>query len=74
MADLVVTSPEAVDQLVKDGKVPPPVASIFVQSGVGVAGASRGTQPDISTPAAFKKTLLAAPSRWHHQGPSGIYL
>ena len=53
VADLVVTTPEAIDALVKDGKVVPGTRVNFVQSGVGVAVRAGAPRPDIGTPEAW---------------------
>jgi molybdate transport system substrate-binding protein len=71
VADVVVTTPEAIDALVKDGKVVPGTRVNFVQSGVGVAVRAGAPRPDISTPEA---AMLAAKSVGISKGPSGIYL
>jgi molybdate transport system substrate-binding protein len=74
VADLVVTTPEAIDELVKDGRVAAGSRVNFVQSGVGVAVRAGARKPDISTPAAFKQAMLAAKSVGISKGPSGVYL
>jgi molybdate transport system substrate-binding protein len=74
VADLVVTTPEAIDALVKDGKLVPGTRVNFVQSGVGVAVRAGARRPDISTPEAFKQAMLAAKSIGISKGPSGVYL
>jgi molybdate transport system substrate-binding protein len=72
-ADLVVTTPETVDDLVKAGKVVAGTRADFVRSGAGVAVRSGALKPDISTPEAFKAALLAAKSVGYSQGPSGVH-
>jgi molybdate transport system substrate-binding protein len=74
VADLVVTTPEAIDELVKDGKLVPGTRVNFVQTSVGVAVRAGARRPDISTPEAFKQALLAAKSVGISKGPSGVYM
>jgi len=74
VADLVVTTPEAIDELVRDGKVAAGSRVNFVQSGVGVAVRTGAPKPDISTPAGFKNAVLAAKTVGISKGPSGVYL
>jgi molybdate transport system substrate-binding protein len=74
MADLVVTTPEAIDELTRDGKLVAGTRVNFVQSGVGVAVRAGAPHPDISTPAAFKQAMLAAKSVGISKGPSGFYM
>jgi molybdate transport system substrate-binding protein len=74
VADLVVTTPQAIGELVKDGKIVAGSRVNFVQSGVGVAVRAGAPKPDISTPAAFKQAMLAAKSVGISKGPSGVYL
>jgi len=74
VADLVVTTPQAIDELVKAGKIVAGSRVNFVQSGVGVAVRAGAPRPDISTPDAFKKAMLAAKSVGISKGPSGVYL
>ncbi len=59
-ADLVVITPEAIDQLVKQGKLQSGSRIDIARSLVGVAVKKGAPHPDIKTPEALKKTLLAA--------------
>ncbi len=61
-ADLAVVSPEAIDQLTKEGKVVPGSQVEIARSLIGIAARSGTPRPDISTPDALRKTLLAAKS------------
>ena len=72
-ADLVVTTPETIGDLVKEGKVVAGTRADFVLSGAGVAVRAGAPKPDISTPEAFKAALLAAKSVGYSQGPSGVH-
>lgn len=71
-ADIVTHYPEIIDDLVKQGKV---VGSRvdFAHAGVGVAVKAGAPKPDISTPEAFKRAMLAAKSiAYARTGASGI--
>jgi molybdate transport system substrate-binding protein len=61
-ADLVVITPEAIDQLVKLGKIVDGSHVNVARSFVGIAIRAGVDRPDISTPEALKRTLLAAKS------------
>jgi molybdate transport system substrate-binding protein len=73
-ADLIVTTPESIDDLVKAGKVVAGSRVDFVRSSAGVAVRAGAPKPDISTPEAFKNALLAAKSVGISKGPSGLYM
>ena len=73
-ADLIVTTPESIDDLVKAGKVMAGSRVDFVRSAAGVAVRAGAPKPDISTPDAFKNALLAAKSVGISKGPSGVYM
>jgi molybdate transport system substrate-binding protein len=59
-ADLAIITPEAIDQLVAQGKLQAGSRIDVARSLVGVAVKKGAPKPDISTPEALKKTLLAA--------------
>jgi molybdate transport system substrate-binding protein len=73
-ADLVMTTPDSIDDLVKAGKVVAGSRVDFVRSGVGVAVRAGAARPDIGTAEAFRRALLAAKSVGISKGPSGVYL
>ena len=73
-ADLVMTTPENIDVLTKDGRLVPGSRVDFVHSRVGVAVKSGTPKPDISTPEALKAAFLAAKSIGVSRGPSGVHL
>jgi molybdate transport system substrate-binding protein len=73
-ADLIVTTPETIDDLVKAGKIVAGSRVDFIRSSAGVAVRSGAPKPDISTPDAFKNALLTAKSVGISKGPSGIYM
>lgn len=73
-ADLVVTSPETIDDLVRDGKLVAGSRLDFVRSAVGVAVRAGAPKPDVSTVETFKRSLLAARSVGISQGPSGVHM
>lgn len=60
VADLLVSTTAGIDSLIKDGKVIAGTGTLIASSGMGVAVLKGAPKPDISTPEAFKKALLAA--------------
>src|SRR6266436_2486508 len=72
-ADLVVTTPQTIDDLVAAGKVVADTRVDFVRSGAGVAVRAGAQKPDIATSDAFKAALLAAKTVGYSQGPSGVH-
>lgn len=59
-ADVIVTTTPGLESLTKDGKVIDGTGASIAKSGIGVAVRKAAPKPDISTPEALKKTLLAA--------------
>jgi molybdate transport system substrate-binding protein len=76
--EVAVLTPEAIDGLVKEGKVVPGSRADLAKTGVGVVVKTGAPLPDISTVEAFKRTLLAAKSVAYIDpaagGSSGIYV
>jgi molybdate transport system substrate-binding protein len=76
-ADVLVLSRAGIDALQKQGKLAPGSAVTLASSGVGIAVKAGAPKPDISTPDALKRTLLAARSIAYSEpsagGASGVY-
>jgi molybdate transport system substrate-binding protein len=73
-ADLVVLTGEAVDDLIKGGRVKPGSRVDLAKSGIGVAVRKGTPKPDISSADALKHALLAAKRvSYSRVGASGIY-
>jgi molybdate transport system substrate-binding protein len=71
-ADLIVQVDSVMDGVVARGKVVEGSSTIFARAAVGLSVKSGATWPDISTPEAFKRTLLDAGSICYSLGASGI--
>ena len=61
-ADVVITFRPGIDTLVKDGKAPAGNVTVLARSGIVVVVRKGAPKPDISSPDALKRTLLAAKS------------
>jgi molybdate transport system substrate-binding protein len=73
-ADLVILTAEAIDDLIARGKVAAGSRVDLARSGIGIAVRQGASKPDIATPDALKRALLAAKSVAHSKtGMSGIY-
>jgi molybdate transport system substrate-binding protein len=71
-ADVAVLTAAAIDDLIKAGKVMGKLD--LARSGMGFAVKTGAPKPDISSPEALKRTLLAAKSvGYSSQGASGVY-
>jgi molybdate transport system substrate-binding protein len=77
-ADLLVSTPAGIDGLIKSGKVTDGTNTPLASSGMGVAVLKGAPKPDISTPEAFKRALLAAKAVAYTDptsgGASGVHM
>ncbi len=72
--DLAILTSAGIDDLAKQGKVDGASRAAIARSGVGIGIKQGAPRPDIGTPDALKRTLLAAKSiSWAKEGQSGIY-
>jgi molybdate transport system substrate-binding protein len=76
--DVAVLTPDAIEGLVREGKVVAGTSAALAKVGVGVMVKAGAPKPDIATVEAFKRTLLAAKSVAYIDpkagGSSGIYV
>src|ERR1044072_4449772 len=77
-ADLLLSTPAGIDSLIKSGKVIDGTNTAIASSGMGVAVLKGAPKPDISTPEAFKRALLAAKAVAYTDpasgGASGVHM
>src|SRR3981189_1041851 len=72
--DLAILTAEAIDGLIKEGKVVARRHIDLARSGIGIAVRKGAHKPDIGSPDALKRALLAAKSVAHSRtGMSGIF-
>jgi len=72
--DVVIIVGDALDGLIKQGRVIPDSRVDVARSGIGMAARKGAPKPDISSLDALKRTLLQAKSIAYSDGASGIYL
>ena len=72
--DAVVLASDTIDKLIGSGHVLAGSRVDLVHSGVAVAVREGAKQPDISSEAALKAAVLAAPTLGYSTGPSGVQL
>ena len=72
--DIVALASNAIDQLISAGKVVAGSRVDIVNSGVAVAIQTGTAHPDISSEAAVRQAVLAAPTVGYSTGPSGVQL
>jgi molybdate transport system substrate-binding protein len=70
-ADVVITLRQGIDTLVKDGKVPADTVTVLARAGIVVVVRKGAPKPDISSPDALKRALLAAQSLSYVDPASG---
>jgi len=68
-ADVIIIDSSALDELIKQGKVLPGRTDV-ARTGIGIAVRKGAPKPDVSTPEALKRALLAAKSI-AHTAPAG---
>ena len=68
--DVAILTAEAIDDLIKQGKVKPGSRVDLARSGIGVAVRKGAPKPDVSSAAALRRALLAAKSIGH-TAPAG---
>lgn len=61
-ADVIAIPRQGIDRLVKDGKANASTVTVLARAGIGVVVRKGAPKPDISTPEALKRALLAAHS------------
>jgi molybdate transport system substrate-binding protein len=69
-ADLILVDDKAIDDLIKQGKVRPGRTDL-TRTGIGIAVRRDAPHPDVSTPEAFKRALLAAKTIGHTDPKGG---
>ncbi len=72
--DVVILAQEALEELIKAGKVVPGSRVDLVRSSIGMAVRAGAPKPDISSVDALKRTLLQAKSIAYSASASGVYL
>jgi molybdate transport system substrate-binding protein len=72
--DIVALASDAIEKLAASGHVAADSRTDMVHSAVAVAVPAGTTPPDISTEAALKAAVLAAPTLGYSTGPSGVQL
>jgi molybdate transport system substrate-binding protein len=74
VGDVAIMTREGIDQLLGEGKIVAGSTADVCKSGVGIAVRAGAPKPDIATPEAFKRSLLAAKSiAFSRIGASGIH-
>src|SRR5207253_2866190 len=73
--DVAILASDVLDDMIKAGKISAATRADLGRSGIGVGIRSGAPKPDIKTPEAFKKTLLAAKSMtWVEVGASRVHI
>lgn len=73
--DLTILGENAIDDLIKQGRLVAPTRTVVARSGLGLAIRKGAPKPNISTAEGFKRTLLDAKSiAYLEDGLTGTYL
>jgi molybdate transport system substrate-binding protein len=73
--DLTLLGDDAINDLIKQGRLAASTRAVVARSGLGVASRQGAPKPDVATPDAFKRTLLNAKSIAYLEGGlTGTYL
>lgn len=72
--DAVILAADAIDKLIAAGRVVAGSKVDLVRSGVAVAVRAGSPAPDLTSEAAVRQAVLAAPSIGYSTGPSGVAL
>jgi molybdate transport system substrate-binding protein len=72
--DLVIISSTEMEELIKQGKIVAGSRADLAKSGIGIAVRAGAKRPDVGTPEALKKALIAAKTVGYTSGPSGVYM
>ena len=72
--DILITTPAAISQAIKDGKVIADTRVPVGRVGAGIVVRTGAAAPDVSSVDALRNTLLAADSVVYNTASSGIYL
>jgi molybdate transport system substrate-binding protein len=73
-ADVIIAPQQGMDGFVKNGKVNTDSVRLLARSGMAVAVRKGAPKPDISTPDAFRRTLLAAKSISYGRGAGSEHI
>lgn len=74
IADVVISPQQGMDGFIKDGKVDAGSVRLLARSGMAVAVRKGTSKPDVSTPEAFRRTLLAAKSITYGRGAGSEHI
>lgn len=73
-ADVIILPQQGMDTFVKSGEVGSDNVRLLARSGMAVAVRKGATKPDISTPEAFRRTMLAAKSITYGRGAGSEHI
>jgi molybdate transport system substrate-binding protein len=74
VVDVVIVADDALDQLIKDGRVLASSRVALARSSIGMAVRAGTSRPDISSVDALRRTLLQAKSVAYSASVSGVYV